>query len=397
MTEVAGKDERDIEARTVTAAPGPTGSEPTRALIHLDRLGRNMRLLQELVGKRRLWPAIKANAYGHGAEIVARYLVGLGYDTLCVARIAEALALRRAGIRAVVVILSATRPEESDVLVANGFEPVVCTTEMAEALGRSAGTLGKQVAMHLKIDTGMGRIGMRPEEAVSFLERCRACEFLRVRGLMSHFARADEADKAYSNAQIERFLGVVEATGVYGIEIRHMANSAAIFDLPSAHFDAARPGIAIYGLAPSATIANPRVRELEPVLEWKTCITFLKEVPAGTGLSYGHAFHTKRRSLFATVPVGYGDGLDRRLSNSMEMLVGGVRCPQVGRITMDQSLVDVTRLRGKIACGDEVVLIGRQGYERIDAGELAERSGTINYEIVTGIAERVPRIAIFDE
>ena len=393
---MAGKN-RNIEPRSATDVHRPSDSHPTKALIHLARMERNMRLLQELVGKRQLWPAIKANAYGHGAEIVARHLIGLGYDTLCVARITEALALRRAGVSANFVILSATRPEDSQVLVANGFEPVVCTIEMAEALSRSAETLGKQVAVHLKIDTGMGRIGVRPEEVVSFLKRCREFEFLRVRGLMSHFARAGDADKAFSHTQIERFLGVVEATDAHGIEVRHIANSAAILDLPGAHFDAARPGIAIYGLAPSATIANPRVRDLEPVLEWKACVTFLKEVPAGMGLSYGHAFHTKRRSLIATVPVGYGDGLDWRLSNNLEMLVGGVRCPQVGRITMDQSLVDVTRLRGKVACGDEVVLIGRQGSERIDADELAEKSGTINYEIVTGIAERVPRIAVFDE
>lgn len=397
MTDPTGEKGRSVEPRSVAGAHRPSDSQPTKALIHLARMERNMRLLQELVGKRQLWPAIKANAYGHGAEIVARHLVGLGYGTLCVAHIAEALALRRAGISANFVILSATRPEDCDVLAANGFEPVACTLEMAEALGRSAEKLGKPVAMHLKIDTGMGRIGIRPEEAVPFLERCRDFPFLRIRGLMSHFARADEADKAVSHTQIERFLGVVEATGVYGIEVRHMANSAAILDLPGSHLDAARPGIAIYGLAPSAAIANPRVRELEPVLEWKTCITFLKEVPAGTGLSYGHAFRTKRQSLIATVPVGYGDGLDRRLSNNMEMLVGGVRCPQVGRITMDQSLVDVTRLRGDVACGDEIVLIGRQGSERIDADELAERSGTINYEIVTGIAERVLRIAVVDE
>ena len=372
-------------------------NHPTRALIHLDRLGRNVRLLQELVGKRQLWPAIKANAYGHGAEIVARHLVRLGYDTLCVAHIAEALALRRAGINAVFIILSATRPEDADVLAANGFEPVVCALEVVEALGRSTEKLGKQIAVHLKVDTGMGRIGIRPEETVPFLERCRAFPFLRVRGLMSHFARADEIDKAFSYAQIERFLGVVEAADAYGIDVRHMANSAAILDLPDSYFDAVRPGIAIYGLSPSATIANPLVRDLEPALEWKTSITFLKEVPAGTGLSYGHAFHTKRKSLIATVPVGYGDGLDRRLSNNMEMLVGGVRCAQVGRITMDQSLVDVTDLRGTVACGDEVVLIGRQGSERISADELAERSGTISYEVVSAIAERVPRIAVFDE
>jgi alanine racemase len=157
-----------------------------------------------------------------------------------------------------------------------------------------------------------------------------------------------------------------------------------------------RPGIALYGIEPSAEIANRRVRELEPVLEWHTRITFLKEVPAGTGLGYGHAFHTERASLIATLPVGYGDGLTRRLSNGMDVLVAGVRCPQVGRISMDQSLVDVSALRGRVALGDEAVLIGRQGREEIPAAELARRSATIAYEIVTAISQRVPRVAAAD-
>ena len=173
-----------------------------------------------------------------------------------------------------------------------------------------------------------------------------------------------------------------------------MANSAAILDLPGARFDAVRPGIAMYGLPPSAQIASPQVQRLQPVLEWKTRITFLKEVPAGTGISYGHAFHTKRPSLIATLPVGYGDGLSRNLSNQLEVLAGGRRCPQVGRITMDQSLVDVTTLRGRVALGDEVVIIGRQGGEEITADELAGRLGTINYEVVTAISQRVPRIVV---
>jgi alanine racemase len=209
---------------------------------------------------------------------------------------------------------------------------------------------------------------------------------------MSHFPRADESDKSYSLEQMARFQKVIEATRGYAIEVRHMANSAAILDLPGSHFDAARPGIALYGLRPSPGIANPCVGELKPVLEWKTRITFLKEVPAGIGLSYGHTFHTARPSLIATVPIGYGDGLQRNLSNKLEVLVRGVRCPQVGRITMDMSLVDVTAVRGRAALGDEVVIVGRQGNEEITADELAGKLGTINYEIVTGISHRVPRI-----
>jgi alanine racemase len=369
-------------------------SHPTRAIIHLDRLAHNLRLLGELVGGRPLWPCIKANAYGHGAEIVARRLVALGYDTLCVAHASEAIELREAGISARLVLLSAALPEVSEAVVEHGLEPVVCTYATLEALSRAATRAGRDVPVHLKVDTGMGRVGVRADEVEGFLERARRLGGLRVRGLMSHFPRADEADKTFSRSQVESFRRVCAATRDAGIEVRHLANSAGIFDLPESHLDAARPGIAIYGLAPSREIASPRVAELEPVLEWRTRLTFVKEVPAGTGLSYGHTFRTERPSLVATLPVGYGDGLHRNLSNRMEVLVRGTRCPQVGTITMDQALVDVTSLRGQVELGDEVVLIGRQGDQTASAEALAQTLGTIHYEVVTAIARRVPRLAV---
>jgi alanine racemase len=366
----------------------------TKAYIHLDRLTHNLRLLQALVGKTSVWPVLKANGYGHDALIVAAHLVRSGYNTLCVADVQEAAALAAAGVDATFVVLSATLPEHSEALVAYGCEPVVCTLEMVQALADEAGKARKRLSVHVKVDTGMGRLGVRPEAAVSFLQYCRDFSWLKIRGLMSHFPRADEADKSYSLKQLADFSRVVEATAGYGIEIRHLANSAAIFDLPQSHFDAVRPGIALYGLAPSTTIANRRISELKPVLEWKTQITFLKEVPAGAGLSYGHAFHVQKPSMIATVPIGYGDGLARNLSNRLEVLVRGRRCPQVGRVTMDMSLIDVTALRGQVETGDEVVVIGRQGNEEIRADELAAKAGTINYEIVTCISHRVPRVAL---
>lgn len=364
---------------------------PTRALIHLDRLTHNVRLLQDIVRGRPLWPAIKANAYGHGAEIVARHLVARGCNTLCVAHAPEALALRQAGVDATFIILSAALPSQTEAIVAGGFEPVICTTGMADALAAAAERQGREVAVHLKVDTGMGRIGIAPDEVASFLDHCRNLSRLRVRAVMSHFPRADEADKSYSQAQLERFLVVADQARGYGVEISHMANSAAILDLPESHLDAVRPGIAMYGLAPSLTIANPRVRELLPVLEWRSRITFLKEVPEGMGVSYGHTFHTAGPSLLATMPVGYGDGLHWGLSDRCAFLVNGVRCPQVGRITMDQSVLDVTALRGEVAIGDDVVIIGRQGGAEATTDELAATLGTINYEVVTAIAARVPR------
>jgi alanine racemase len=366
----------------------------TKAYIRLDHLTDNLRLLQALSGKVSVWPVLKANAYGHDALIVARHLVRCGCQTFCVADVQEAAALADAGVQATFIVLSATLPQHTEALVAYNCEPVVCTLPMIEALAAAAEKARKQLSVHLKVDTGMARLGIRPEEAVSFLRNCRDFPWLKVRGLMSHFPRADESDKSYSLEQLARFGRVAEATTGYGIEMRHMANSAAVFDLPESCFDAVRPGIALYGLPPSATIANRRVAELKPVLEWKSQIIFLKEVVAGTGLSYGHAYYTQKPSLIATVPIGYGDGLARNLSNKLEVLVRGVRCPQVGRITMDMSLIDVTALRSQVETGDEVVIIGEQGKERITAEELAAKLGTINYEIVTGISHRVPRLAM---
>jgi alanine racemase len=375
-----------------TRDPGP--KYLTEAVIHLDRLTHNLRLLQAQVGERPMWPAIKANGYGHGTEIVARHLVGLGYHTLCVAHAPEAVALIEAGVGATYLVLSATLPEHAEAIVAYDLEPAVCTREMVATLAEAAAKAGKVVPLHLVVDTGMGRIGIRPDEVPGFVEFAHGQPALRLRGLMSHFPRADEADKAYSLAQIEDFRGVVEATGDAGFEVRHLANSAGILDLPTSYFDAVRPGIAVYGLRPSPEIASSLANDLQPVLEWRTRITFLKEVPVGTGLSYGHAYHAERDSLIATIPVGYGDGLSRGLSNQLQVLVGGVSCAQVGRITMDQSLVDVTPLRGRVALGDEVVLIGRQGAAEVTADAMAETLGTINYEIVTAIARRVPRLAV---
>jgi alanine racemase len=366
----------------------------TKAYINLNHLTHNLLLLQSLAGSAAIWPVLKANAYGHDATIVASHLVRLGCHTLCLADVEEAASLVEAGVNASFVILSATLPQHSEPLVTYGCEPVVCTLDMVEALASAANKAGKPVAVHLKVDTGMGRLGIRPAEVFSFIERCRDFPSLRIRGLMSHFPRADEADKRYSLEQLARFLEVVALTRDQGIEVRHMANSAAIFDIPESHFEAVRPGIALYGLRPSSTIANPEVGALRPVLQWKTQITFLKEVPAGVGLSYGHTFHTEKPSLIATAPIGYGDGLWRNLSNKLEVLVRGVRCPQVGRITMDMSLIDVTALRERVKPGDEVVIIGRQDAEEITADELAAKLGTINYEVVTCIAHRVPRLAV---
>lgn len=366
----------------------------TRAYISLSNLDHNMRLLQELAGGNPLWPAIKADAYGHGASIIARRLVSGGYTTLCVAHVWEAMELEAQGVEAQYVILSPDLGDTAPEVVERGYEPTVCSFRQMEALSREAERRGKTVRIHLKVDTGMGRVGFLPEQAEEAVRKARTLPGININTLMSHFPRADETDKAYSFTQIKRFKEIMERVKPLGVPRFHLANSAAIFDLPEAHLDLCRPGISIYGLKPSPHCRNPRTAELRPVMNWTTRITQLKEVSPGTGLSYGHTFTTKRPSLIATVPVGYGDGLMRLLSNRMEFIVKGKRCPQVGRICMDQSLIDVTELRGQVEQGDEAVLIGRRGKEELTADDMAATLGTINYEIVTQIARRVPRITV---
>ncbi|WP_319560971.1 alanine racemase [Marispirochaeta sp.] len=298
------------------------------------------------------------------------------------------------GIKARFVILSPDLGDTAPEVAANGLEPVVATDIQLRTLSAEASRQRVDVRVHLKFDTGMGRVGFNPEEADGVLSRVAGYPGIKIAGFMSHFPRADEGDPAYSLEQVGRFQNVLDQSAVSGNFVTHMANSAAIFDVPQGCFDVCRPGIALYGLKPSFAILNPKADELKPVLSWKTSITQLKEVPPGTGLSYGHSFVTNRQSLIATVPVGYGDGLARPLSNRVEMLVRGRRCRQVGTICMDQCLIDVTSLRGDVQAGDEVVIIGRQGEEFIGAEAQAEELGTINYEIVTRISGRVPRIPV---
>lgn len=366
----------------------------TQATVNLDNLGHNMHRIQQLAGDRQIFPAIKANAYGHGAEIIARHLLQLGYTTLCTAHISEAAELVENGVKATFIILSPTLPENSGYIVHYGFEPVVCNAVQMKSLAEAAQKANTQVSIHVKVDTGMGRVGLCPDELLPFLNECQHFPEITIASICSHFPRADEDDQSYSKKQADIFRSVIEMTRKYNIPMYHIANSAALFSMPEVYFDAIRPGISIYGLKPAANMVSPELNTLKPVLSLISRITLLKEVAEGTGISYGHVYATDRSSLIATIPLGYGDGMNRRLSNTLEVLVRGVRCRQVGRICMDQCMIDVTPLCGTVALGDEVVIIGSQGDECITADELAEKLETINYEIVTAISHRVPRIAV---
>ncbi|MFT5701661.1 MAG: alanine racemase [Desulforhopalus sp.] len=364
----------------------------TRAIIHLDHLTHNMGVLQKQAGKRLLYPAIKANAYGHDAEIIAKHLIHLGYTTLCTAHISEAAELVELGVDATFIILSPTLAENSDYLLDYDFQPVVCSQVQLLALAQAARRRDKQITIHVKVDTGMGRMGVRPDQIRNFLDECKAQPEIIIGSICSHFPRADEDDLSFSKTQLNSFIALKKNTEDYNIPLYHIANSAALFALPEARLDAIRPGICIYGLKPSVSMVEPELNDLKPVMSLTSRITLIKEVAQGTGISYGHMHCTDKPSLIATIPMGYGDGLNRALSNRIEVLIGGERCRQVGRICMDQCMIDVTPLRGKVAMGDEVVIIGTQGSETITVDDVAKRQNTINYEIVTAISRRVPRI-----
>jgi len=348
---------------------------------------------------------VKADGYGHGAVAVARAALESGADCLGVARLHEAVELRDAGIAAPILIFGFTPAEAVDTLLDLDLTEAVFTHETAEALARAAISTGGRLRVHIKVDTGMGRLGLlenepRAEEATASAANHRLGEVraiaslpgLEVEGLFTHFATADHADKTYAKRQLRRFLELVDCLKEQGLEfpLNHAANSAALFDMPDSHLDMVRPGIATYGLYPSAEVDQSRV-ELKPVMEWKTRIIQVKQVPAGFGVSYGMTYQTPCPTTLATVAVGYADGLSRHLSSRGQMLVGGRRVPIVGRVCMDLTLLDVGEVPG-VSVGDEAVILGQQGDEVLSADEMAATLGTINYEIVSTITSRVPRI-----
>ena len=366
----------------------------TKAYIHLDRLTRNMALIAAQAGSRPIFPAVKANAYGHDATLIGNHLVTLGYTTLCVAHLSEAARLIENGVGAQFIILAPTLPENSEYIVHYGCQPVVTTREQVSALALAARRRQTRVAIHLKVDTGMGRMGVTPQEVEGFLQFCSGFPEIEVIGVCSHFPCADEKDLSFARNQVNTLAQLKEQVVSFGIPLFHIANSAGIFALPEAHGDAVRPGIAIYGLRPSPAMQSPALDRLEPVMQLVSRITYIKDVEGGTGISYGHSYRTDKPATIATIPLGYGDGISRLLSGKLVVLVAGIRCPQVGRICMDQCMIDITAVRDKANLGDEVVIIGSQGDETITADELAANLGTINYEIVTAIAHRGPRIAV---
>ena len=371
---------------------------PTRAEISLDALSRNIASFRRaLAPGTKLLASVKANAYGHGAVETAREAVSAGADMLGVAFLDEAVQLRREGIEAPILVLGYVPPEGFPLARELGVSVALFREDALEAAAQSG---GRPLRVHIKVDTGMGRLGvLAGEEAVRFVERAVRTPGVEVEGLFTHFARSDEADKAYTRMQHERFAELEAAVRRRGIEIPliHLGNSAAGIDTPEWTGGMLRLGIGMYGLYPSAEVGKTRI-ELEPVMTLKTEIVMTKTAPPGWGVSYGTRYVTRGEERIGTLPIGYADGFSRMLTGKAEALVRGVRVPVLGTICMDQCMIALDPadraegFAGPVEAGEEVVLIGRQGDEVITADEIASLLGTINYEIVCMIADRVPRV-----
>lgn len=367
---------------------------PVWAEIDLGAVAHNTAVIAALVAPAQLCAVVKADGYGHGAVPVATAALEGGAACLAVALAAEGAELRAAGIAAPIVVLSQASAAELDEVVANELEPTVYTasgiTGLVGAARQAGRRAGATVPVHLKVDTGMHRVGCQPSEAVALARAIDEADELRLASVFTHCAVADEPDDPFTTTQLERFEQVLADLAAAGIDVprRHAANTAAALDRPDARLDLVRVGIGIYGLDPSPALAG-RVA-LRPALSLKATVSHVKRVAAGEGISYGLRYRPEADTTIATVPLGYADGLSRGLGSSGgQVLIGGRRLPIAGTVTMDQITVDCGDL--PVAAGDEVVLLGRQGDEEIGAQEWADRLATITYEITCGISDRVPR------
>lgn len=340
-----------------------------------------------------LMAVVKADAYGHGAVRCARVLEDVGADWFGVALVEEGIELRRAGITRPVFCLGGFWRTQGELILAHELTPALFRMDLAEELNARAAEAGRTINFHLKVDTGMGRLGVPFAEVAEFAGALRRFDYLKLDGVMTHFADADGMEPDYTELQIRRFEETVSALRELGFAPtwRHAANSAGLHAFPGAYGNLARAGAAMYGL--TRDVLSPRLAAplLRPVMAWKSRIVMLKTVPAETPLGYGCSFTTERESRIATLPVGYADGFRRALSNQGRVIIRGRFAPVIGRVSMDLTIIDVTDVPA-VELGDEAVLLGEQGGLKISAEDLAEQIGTISYEVVTGISARVPRI-----
>jgi alanine racemase len=364
----------------------------TWAEIDLDAIAFNVRAFKRHVGEAvEIFAVVKANAYGHGAAPVARTALEAGATRLAVHRLVEGIELRRAGIEAPILVMGYTPADGAALAARWRLTPSLITLEFAQAFSAQAAALGLRLPVHVKVDTGMSRYGLMPSEVVDFSLALRALPGIHLEGLFTHFATADWSDQDHARRQLAVFTEVLAALRQAGIAIplAHAANSAAAMKLPEAHFQAVRPGIALYGMDPSGEWPPPF--EIRPALALKSRVSRIRELPAGSGVSYGRTYVAQDPIRAALVPVGYGDGYPRILSNQGCVLIHGQRAPILGRICMDQCVVDISHIPD-VRQDDEVVVLGQQGQERLRAEEVAALAGTINYEMTTSLLPRVTRV-----
>ncbi len=368
---------------------------PTRAEISAPALRFNLDGIRSKIGPGvKIMGVVKANAYGHGMAEIADIMVEYGVEYLGVGFLEEGIALRNHGISHPILVLGGVLGSQVHDFLKFDLDITVSSLEIGEWIDRQAALHGAGKAkVHLKVDTGMERIGVRSENAPYVLDRLVKLRHIELVGIYSHFATSDEKDKTFALVQLERFervLAYARQKG-YPVPMAHMANSGAVLDLPQSYFSMVRPGIMSYGAYPSRETSESIA--IRPVMSLQSTVVFLKEADAGIGVSYGLRYRTIRKTKIATVPIGYGDGFSRNLTNQADVLIGGRRYPAVGTICMDQLMVDLGP-ESTVRVGDNVVLIGSDGAETISAWDLAGKLGTIPYEIFTAVAARVPRVVI---
>ena len=385
----------------MNASNAPVLEPQSRVQVDLAAFGQNVRILKNLIpATTRFCAVVKANAYGHGGIECAKTALKNGASFLALVRISEAVAMRNAGITAPILLLGEALPEQVSFLANHGIRASVADIESARALSAAAHALNTTLKIHIKLDTGMGRLGfLHPDMVIQGrgdaagirqADGIAGLKGLEVEGTYTHFAKADMGDKTHVKGQLARFNEMVAMLADMGIrpDIRHAANSAAVLELPEAHFDMVRPGIAMYGMAPSDEVDITR-HKLWPIMSITAKVIYVKAVPKDFSISYGSTHVTAAPTVIATVPIGYADGYSRLLSNQGEMLIKGKKAPIVGRVTMDFTMIDVGHIPG-INPGDDVTILGSQENERITADDIAGLTGTINYEVTAGLTGRMP-------
>lgn len=366
---------------------------PTWLEVRLDVLRRNLEAIRQKVAPARVMVVVKANAYGHGVDGVAPFIEPYA-DYFGVAILEEGIHLRKLGIKKPILVMGGTLPEQVPYFLRYDLTLTVGSERLLDAAETVAASQGGKIKVHLKIDTGMERLGVHDYEAESFLERSLRCKHLEIEGIYSHFANSERADLSHARLQLERFQEVLrfyERQSLPVPPLRHMANSGAVLQLPESYFDMVRPGILFYGIYPGRD--TQRTVSVEPALIWHSRVVHVKITQPGRPVSYGSTWEPARPSRILTIPCGYGDGYFRQMSNRAQVIVRGKRYPQVGRICMDQFMVNIGDDEAEI--GDEVILMGKSAQgPAVTPDELAEWAGTIPYEVLTNISARVPRVFV---